>query len=80
MSQHHSAFSGHYQNAPKILIALIAFQSKEELQLFTDAFPPQIPEFPQDRRSLIALEVYTTERTYVKGLELLVKVSQHCVF
>eukprot|EP00794_Sanderia_malayensis_P004729 gene4729-5352_t len=46
--------------------------NKEELKLFTDAFPPQISEFPQDRRSLIALEVYTTERTFVKGLELLI--------
>ena len=50
------------------------FQDKEKLYLFTDAFPTQIPDFPQDKRSLIANEIFTTERTFVRGLELLVQV------
>jgi len=47
---------------------------KEKLYLFTDAFPTQIPDFPQDKRSLIANEIFTTERTFVRGLELLVQL------
>ena len=54
------------------------FQDKEKLYLFTDAFPTQIPDFPQDKRSLIANEIFTTERTFVRGLELLVQVR--CLF
>ena len=50
------------------------FQDKEKLYLFTDAFPTQIPDFPQDKHSLIANEIFTTERTFVRGLELLVQV------
>ncbi|XP_065668917.1 uncharacterized protein LOC100200535 isoform X2 [Hydra vulgaris] len=44
----------------------------EPLRLFTDGFPASLPAFPSDRRSLIALEVYTTERSYVRGLEIVV--------
>eukprot|EP00795_Rhopilema_esculentum_P007472 gene7472-13244_t len=48
--------------------------NEEKLLLFTDAFPTVIPDFPQDKRSLIAKEIYTTERNFVRGLELLVKL------
>ena len=41
----------------------------------TDGYPTNMPSFPSDRRSLIALEMYTTERTFVRGLEITVLVS-----
>ena len=39
--------------------------------MFTDDFPNSFKDFPSDKRSRIALEIYTTERTYVRGLELI---------
>lgn len=48
--------------------------------MFTDGFPVGFPDFPSDRRSLIALEIYTTERTFVRGLEIIVLVRSFFVF
>ncbi|XP_066911745.1 uncharacterized protein [Clytia hemisphaerica] len=44
----------------------------EPFVLLTDGYPTHLPSFPSDRRSLIALELYTTERTFVRGLEIIV--------
>lgn len=46
--------------------------SQEKFLMFTDGFPITLPSYPSDRRSLIALEIYTTERTFVRGLEVVV--------
>lgn len=53
---------------------------RESFLMFTDGFPVGFPDFPSDRRSLIALEIYTTERSYVRGLEIIVLVRSHFVF
>lgn len=45
------------------------------MTLVTDALPASIPNFPTHKRAQIALELYTTERTYVRGLETVIEVS-----
>ena len=54
-----------------------SFFQSEPFVLLTDGYPTHLPSFPSDRRSLIALEIYTTERTFVRGLEIIVLVSVH---
>lgn len=46
--------------------------------LMTDSYPTNLPSFPSDRRSLIVQEIYTTERTFVRGLEIIVLVRCFC--
>ena len=43
----------------------------------TTELPPRIPDFPitDEQRNQVIHELYTTEYTYVKGLEVLVDVS-----
>ena len=45
--------------------------------LRTDQIPVSLPDYPSDRRSLIALEIFTTERSYVRQLEIAIKVFDH---
>ena len=40
----------------------------------TTELPPRIPDFPTDTRSLVIHELYSTEYTYVKGLEVVDEV------
>ncbi len=40
--------------------------------------PVTFPNFLTDRRSQIVLELFTTERTYVRGLETMIEVGHHC--
>ena len=43
----------------------------------TTELPPRIPDFPADgQRNQVIHELYSTEYTYVKGLEVLVDVSE----
>ena len=37
--------------------------------------PATFPDFPINRRAQVALELYTTERSYVRGLETILQVS-----
>ena len=37
----------------------------------TSELPSRIPDFPETSRALVIHELYTTEYTYVKGLEVL---------
>ena len=46
----------------------------------TTDLPPRIPDFPTDARSLVIHELYTTEYTYVKGLEVVDEVGKTCNF
>jgi hypothetical protein len=39
--------------------------------------PVTFPNFLTDRRSQIVLELFTTERTYVRGLETMIEVGYH---
>ena len=41
----------------------------------TKELPPRIPNMPDDTRSKVIQELYTTEYTYVKGLEVLSEVG-----
>jgi hypothetical protein len=43
----------------------------------TTDLPPRIPDFPTDARSLVIHELYTTEYTYVKGLEVVDEVGKY---
>lgn len=69
-------------NEANLLKSAVPFDTKwlkkktlpnEPIYLLTDGYPTQLPSFPSDRRSLIALEIYTTERTFVRQLEIVVK-------
>ncbi|XP_032223512.2 uncharacterized protein LOC5522265 [Nematostella vectensis] len=42
--------------------------------LVTDALVANFPNFPHDKRAQQALELYTTERTYVRGLETILEL------
>ena len=45
--------------------------------------PVTFPNFLTDRRSQIVLELFTTERTYVRGLETMIEVGYrytHLIF
>ncbi|XP_028402381.1 uncharacterized protein LOC114525321 isoform X2 [Dendronephthya gigantea] len=52
----------------------LKFEPAESSTLITDMVPVTFPNFPSDRRSQIALELFTTERTYVRGLETMIEL------
>ena len=43
--------------------------------MVTDLVPTTFSTISTDRRSQIVLELFTTERTYVRGLETMIEVS-----
>ncbi|PFX21648.1 Guanine exchange factor for Rac 30 [Stylophora pistillata] len=47
---------------------------QDPVTLITDNMPATFPGFPIHRRAQIALELYTTERSYVRGLETVVQL------
>lgn len=55
---------------------LLCFCPKHQdpITLITDNMPATFPGFPINRRAQIALELYTTERSYIRGLETIVQV------
>lgn len=50
------------------------FQHQGPITLITDNMPATFTGFPTDRRAQVALELYTTERSYVRGLETILQV------
>ena len=52
-------------------------QNHGPLMLVTDELPAMFTSFPNDRRAQVVLELYTTERTYVRGLETVIEVKLH---
>ncbi|KAL9985852.1 hypothetical protein ACROYT_G008301 [Oculina patagonica] len=44
------------------------------ITLITDNMPATFTGFPTDRRAQVALELYTTERSYVRGLETILQL------
>ncbi|KAK3728609.1 hypothetical protein QZH41_011691, partial [Actinostola sp. cb2023] len=52
----------------------LEFMHDGPVTLVTDALPASIPNFPTHKRAQIALELFTTERTYVRGLETVIEL------
>ena len=50
------------------------FPCQGPITLITDNLPANFPGFPIDRRAQVALELYTTERSYVRSLETILQV------
>ncbi|XP_046858472.1 uncharacterized protein LOC124451915 isoform X3 [Xenia sp. Carnegie-2017] len=50
------------------------YQTTEPKSLITDVVPVTFPNFDTDRRSQIVLELFTTERTYVRSLETIIEL------
>jgi len=50
------------------------FRCQGPITLITDNLPVNFPGFPIDRRAQVALELYTTERNYVRSLETILQV------
>lgn len=53
---------------------LFCFKHQGAITLITDNMPATFTDFPINRRAQVALELYTTERSYVRGLETILQV------
>lgn len=57
-----------------ISLFVSCFKHQGPITLITDNMPATFPDFPINRRAQVALELYTTERSYVRGLETILEV------
>lgn len=55
-------------------------ETQGQITLITDNVPATFPGFPINRRAQVALELYTTERSYVRRLETVLQVRAEILF